>query len=296
MNIHHLELFYYVARHGGISRALRHIPYGIQQPAVSGQMIQLEEDLGVKLFERTPFSLSPAGQELYAFVEPFFKELGDLESRLRKQSSPLLRLGASELVLRDHLPPIITAMRASHAELRLDLRSGYQPQLVAWLLDRQIDLAITPFEGKPSSKIKYLKLAELPLVLLVPNNSPYQSARDLWALEHISDPLISLPPDETISRLFQKGLKAWQVLWTPSIVASSLDTLSSYVSNGYGIGVSVLTPDLAIKKNKLRVLPLDGFEPLCMLALWQGTPNPLLASLLGLLEPYSKAQGARSRR
>ena len=37
MNVHHLELFYYVARHGGISQAVRHIPYGIQQPAVSGQ-------------------------------------------------------------------------------------------------------------------------------------------------------------------------------------------------------------------------------------------------------------------
>ena len=39
MNIHHLELFYYVARHGGITEAVRNIPYGIQQPAVSGQVV-----------------------------------------------------------------------------------------------------------------------------------------------------------------------------------------------------------------------------------------------------------------
>src|SRR5579859_4106173 len=61
MNIHHLELFYYVARHGGISRAVRHIPYGIQQPAVSSQILQLEEDLGKRLFERSPFRLTAAG-------------------------------------------------------------------------------------------------------------------------------------------------------------------------------------------------------------------------------------------
>jgi DNA-binding transcriptional LysR family regulator len=42
VNIHHLELFYYVAGHGGISEAVRHMPYGIQQPAVSDQVIQLE--------------------------------------------------------------------------------------------------------------------------------------------------------------------------------------------------------------------------------------------------------------
>jgi DNA-binding transcriptional LysR family regulator len=57
MNIHHWELFYYVARHGGITEAVRNIPYGIQQPAVSGQVAQLEEYLGVTLFQRRPFAL-----------------------------------------------------------------------------------------------------------------------------------------------------------------------------------------------------------------------------------------------
>lgn len=46
MNVHHLELFYYVAKHGGISAAVRGIPYGIQQPAVSAQMRALEDEVG----------------------------------------------------------------------------------------------------------------------------------------------------------------------------------------------------------------------------------------------------------
>ena len=58
MNIHHLELFYFVARHGGIAAAVRNIPYGIQQPAVSSQIAKLEESLGTKLFQRRPFALS----------------------------------------------------------------------------------------------------------------------------------------------------------------------------------------------------------------------------------------------
>ena len=52
LNIHHLELFYYVARHRGISEAVRNMPYGIQQPAVSAQLLQLEDHLGVTLFQR----------------------------------------------------------------------------------------------------------------------------------------------------------------------------------------------------------------------------------------------------
>ena len=58
MNVHHLELFYYVAKYGGISEAVRNIPYGIQQPAMSGQVIQLEEFLGITLFQRRPFALT----------------------------------------------------------------------------------------------------------------------------------------------------------------------------------------------------------------------------------------------
>ena len=82
MNIHHLELFYFVAKYEGITAAVRKMPYGIQQPAVSGQILQLERELGVKLFNRRPFALTPAGDELYDFVYPFFSQLGDVEDRL----------------------------------------------------------------------------------------------------------------------------------------------------------------------------------------------------------------------
>jgi DNA-binding transcriptional LysR family regulator len=55
---HHVELFYYVARYGGISAASRHIPYGLDQPAISGQITDFERQLGRSLFERRPFQLT----------------------------------------------------------------------------------------------------------------------------------------------------------------------------------------------------------------------------------------------
>ena len=48
VNLHHLRLFHYVADAKGISAAVKIIPYGIQQPAISQQLLQLEEELGVK--------------------------------------------------------------------------------------------------------------------------------------------------------------------------------------------------------------------------------------------------------
>src|SRR5204863_7156301 len=83
MNIHHLELFYYVARHGGVSAAARRIPYGIQQPAISAQIIQLEDHLGTTLFHRPPFQLTKAGEELFRFIEPFFGGIEEMGRKLR---------------------------------------------------------------------------------------------------------------------------------------------------------------------------------------------------------------------
>src|SRR5512142_2834508 len=106
MNIHHLELFYYVARHGGITEAVRNIPYGIQQPAVSGQVAQLEEYLGVTLFQRRPFALTAAGEKLYQFVQPFFANLDQMAGELQGGKARQIRIGASTIVLREHLPEV----------------------------------------------------------------------------------------------------------------------------------------------------------------------------------------------
>src|SRR5665213_1319962 len=119
MNVHHLELFYYVARHNGISAAVRHIPYGIQQPAISGQMRQLEEEVGDTLFERSPFRLTPTGLKLYMFVGPFFDGLGALATELKTGKEPVIRVGAPELVLRDHMSVVMRRVRAAHPRMRL---------------------------------------------------------------------------------------------------------------------------------------------------------------------------------
>src|SRR4030095_11968269 len=141
MNIHHLELFYYVASHGGISEAVRNMPYGIQQPAISGQILQLEEFLGVTLFQRRPFGLTAQGQELYTFIQPFFDNINAMADKLRGGISQHIRIGASEVVLRDYLPPVLQTLRGQFPQLKLTLREGYQPQLESWLSKQEIAFA-----------------------------------------------------------------------------------------------------------------------------------------------------------
>lgn len=286
MNVHHLELFYYVARFGGISRAVRRMPYGIQQPAVSSQMLLLEQDLGKKLFERTPFKLTLEGDELFAFVRPFFENLDVVAAKLRKQSAPQLRIGASEIVLRDHLPHLLTRVSVSHPGLRITLRSGFQAQMEAALQEQEIDLAITPLESKPPPRIHCLRLVRIPLVLLVPKTMKVRSASDLWAGGTVDHSLISLPPTETVSRKFRSGLQRLGVDWPMHMEASSLDLITKYVVNGYGIGLSVNDGEI-VRHPSVRVLDLPGFEPIEITAFWKGALSPLLREILGEMQQYA---------
>lgn len=279
MNIHHLELFYYVARHGGISRAVRNMPYGIQQPAVSSQILLLEQDLGVKLFARNPFKLTPAGEELFDFVRPFFENLEPMAARLRRASAPQLRVAASELVLRDYLPAVVERLRLAEPRLRLALRSGYQGEMEKWLLDREIDLAVASLDAKPPARLHCLRLLRMPLVLLVHKKSKIKSAAGLWTRGEIEEPLICLPQTEAMSRLFRKGLRARRVDWPQSIEASSMDLVTRYVANGYGIGLSIDAAEI-VKHPLVRVLPLEDFEPVEVAVLWNGELTPLIRAVL----------------
>ena len=283
MNLHHLELFYYVARHGGISRAVRAMPYGIQQPAVSSQVLALEQDLNTKLFERQPFRLTPEGQELYDFARPFFDEAAALGNRMRDKHAPRLRIAASELILRDYLPVIIKAMKERHPSLRFGLKSGSQAQIEQWLQERHVDLAITPIYQRPASGLECMPIVKLPLVLLAPKSAKAESAEQLWARTPLLEPLIGMPAVEVITRTFCEGLKKKNIDWPIEIEAPSVDLITQYVANGYGYGVTVALPQL-VKHPLVRVIALQGFDPVEVVALWRPPVTPLHDTLRSVIQ------------
>jgi DNA-binding transcriptional LysR family regulator len=279
MNVHHLELFYYVARHGGIMPAVRNIPYGIQQPAVSSQIAQLEEFLGVTLFHRRPFALTPEGEKLFEFIRPFFSNLEKVAGELQGGQARHIRIGASTIVLREHLPELFRDVRKKFPGLKLSLREGYPAQFEEWLRQDEIDLAVTLIEKKTAPGIHSLALLELPLILLVEKSSGIGSAEELWRRDKIDEPLICLPAAENIPRTFQEQLRKRGVDWFPSIEASSTDLIEAYVANGLGIGVSVAIPKKPLSAG-VGALPLNGFPPVVIGALWRGRKTPLLETFL----------------
>ncbi len=279
MNIHHLELFYYVAKHGGISEAVRNIPYGIQQPAVSAQVIQLEETLGVTLFHRRPFALTKAGEELQAFILPFFGNIDAMAERVRGGVGQFIRIGASEVVQREHLPEIVLNVRKVYPNLKLNLREGYRHQLEEWLLRQELDLVITILEGKTPAGINCEELIRLPLCLLVEKRNPLKSAEELWKKDRITEQLITLQAEEGVCKHFQQYLIKRGIEWFPSLEVGSLALVETYSVNGFGLGLAFDIPHSS-RSAKLRAIPLPDCPPMAVVAMWTGKRTPLIEAFI----------------
>ena len=244
------------------------MPYGIQQPAVSGQILQLERDLGLQLFQRRPFALTPAGRELFAFVEPFFGQLREIPRRLRSDQDARLRLAAPATILRGHLPAALRDHKRRYPNVSLQLHDANHATAEELLHKGEIDLAITELEGKPAPDLDSVVLFKLPLILIVPDSLKIKGAIDLWRRGRPTETLISLPPNEAITKQFHSRLRQLGVNWPIGVQVSSLDLIPIYVGLGFGVGLSVAAPGVKLPSG-LRILPLSKFPPLVLAALWQ---------------------------
>lgn len=291
MNPHQLELFYHVAKFKGVSRAARQMPYGIQQPSVSAQVNALERDLGVTLYERRPFKLTPAGEELFRFVEPFFGRIAEVREKL--QGAARIRVGASPIVFRDYLPPVIEAVRKQFPGLNMILRALNQPELIDGLERDELDVIISLIPDNLGHGVQAIEIVELPVILLVPKASKIKSSETLWANGRIQEALIALGPNELICQQFQQQLARMGISWVPKLEMDSLELIEKYVEAGYGLGLSVRLPDRKLS-SKVRAIELPGFPPVRLGLLHRGQSNAENKVLLAFLGEVKK-QAARFR-
>ncbi|SDS46853.1 LysR family transcriptional regulator [Opitutus sp. GAS368] len=283
---HQLELFYYVARYGGISAAVRHIPYGIGQPAVSGQLAALERMVGASLFDRRPFQLTEQGRHIYNHVRPFHEKLGALWERVRGRPDQTVRLAVAGFLDPEFLALVLAAASPRPEGVRYELLTGQPDDLVTWVRERRVRLAVMPSDRRAplvSSRI----IGRAGLHLLVSRRAGIRSAQDLWGRPKITEPLICPPETDPVGRSFVSGLKALHVKWASRIWVESPRALLQLVAEGQGVGVGLDLP-WATRHPAVRALPLTGFASVPLVVLWRKPVDPLLQSLLTALDKTSR--------
>ena len=167
--------------------------------------------------------------------------------------------------------------------MRVSLRTGHQPALEAALLAREIDVAVTVLEQEPPPGIEARSLLEIPLVLVARRSSKIRSVDDLFETQKITEPLICLPADEPVTKIFRTGLADAGVDWHTTLEVNSFDLSEKLAAKGFGIGIGVVSPS-SRRVPGVRAIPLPGFPTLKLGVLWQGKLEGLLQSFIAGIE------------
>jgi LysR family hydrogen peroxide-inducible transcriptional activator len=152
LTLRQLEYVVAVADHRSFRRAAE--ACSVTQPALSAQIAQLEETLGVQIFERDrrKVLVTPTGSELVARARTTLASAAALVDTARTAAQPLsgtLRLGVIPTIAPYLLPVVLPAVRAAYPLLRLVLREEQTASVLAQLDDGRLDAGILalPVDG-----------------------------------------------------------------------------------------------------------------------------------------------------
>lgn len=137
-----MEVFIRVAETGNLSAAARSL--GLTQPAVSQQVMALEQSLGVALLLRTTRSvtLTEPGERYYQQIRPILDALSETEETLLEQQQKLsgtLRVQAPTGIGQHLLTPIVVAFQQQNPQLSVELTLEDR---LADVVSEGVDLAI----------------------------------------------------------------------------------------------------------------------------------------------------------
>ena len=176
MNLMAIELrllrgFVAIARTGTFLAAAQQLH--LTQSALSQQMKELAERLGLTLFERQGRRavLSDAGRGLVERVGPLIEQLDASllqSSNAAQRVAGRLRVGATQTYLRSIALPAALELISSHPDLRIDAQQLPAQRLLADLLDGEIDVAIFPETGPHNSLSQAVLLTERLAVIGTP--------------------------------------------------------------------------------------------------------------------------------
>lgn len=140
-----IRSFVAVSRLGSFTQAAKELH--LSQPALTVQIRQLEEILGLPLFDRNTRSVQPtrAGRELAPQLERLQEELETVLAQTREQAKGqrgVVRLACIPSFAASALPDAITAFRSKHPQITFSLKDANWSRMVAMVRSGEVDFGV----------------------------------------------------------------------------------------------------------------------------------------------------------
>jgi LysR family cyn operon transcriptional activator len=254
MNLRNLRTFVIVADAGGFARASGRL--NLSQPAASRQILALEEELGVALFDRIGrrVQLTSEGEDLLRRSRRLLEDaasLGERARALKAGHTGTLRIGAPTQVIENLLAPFVTQYQRRYPGVEIHLLEAAAARLQNHLDRGDVHVGIMPsghdpFQGQVLYPI-YVTAALSPTHRL--------GRRRILEITHLTEePLLLLSREFGLRLWFEAACDVAHV--KPRMLMESVapHTLIALAREGYGI--AVVPSDVQPQPGAVRVVPL----------------------------------------
>lgn len=239
MSLRNLQILVAIARKGSFAGAAEQL--GLTQSAVSLQVKNLEQELGVPLFERNTRSprLNASGRLVVERAEDILALYDGIKQELAPEGriGGVLTIGVVPTVLTGPLPPVLGRLQRRYEQLQVRLLSGLSAELFRKVEDGELDAALTtepPYAVPP--RYQWMVYDEEPFFVVAPQGTEDSSIEELFnRFPFVRFDKTAWAGAMVDNRLIAQGIQPRQLM-----EIDSLEATLSLVRQGLGIAVAPL--------------------------------------------------------
>lgn len=262
VTLRQLTLFESVARHLSYTRAAAELH--LSQPAVSMQVRQLEDSVGLPLFEKLGrcIHLTDAGRELLYYARNINQQLHEADEVLASMKGGHRgHLRISVATTANYFATRLLAAfsrRFAGASFALDVTN--RKSLLDQLANNEADMVIM---GRPPEELDLVATAFMdnPLVVIAAPNHPLVAAKSPIALARIQEETFVVREMESGTRIaMERFFGEQQIRLRTGMEMTSNEAIKQAVEAGLGLGiVSIHTLELELELGRLAILDVQDF-------------------------------------
>lgn len=245
MEFRQLRYFVAVVESGSLSRAASLVH--IVQPALSQQIGQLEQELGIQLFHRSVRGVKPtvAGLALYKHAQQLLRLSEETQVVVRNAGGDVggsVKLGLPSSLALVLVGPLVTMLEERFPRIVLEVYESPSSYLAAHLLNQQVDLSVLVDEVMLPG-IDAEPLLDEMLYFVQPRSAPVLASAPVEIGNLASIPLMLTTRATTLRQLVDRAFADAGVTPTVKAQASSIQTLLLMVAQG---GAGTIVPRSAL--------------------------------------------------
>jgi LysR family hydrogen peroxide-inducible transcriptional activator len=270
MNLNDLRYVVALARERNFHRAASRC--FISQPALSLAIRKLEEELGVRLFERSRNGVrpTPVGSRIVDQAQRVIEEADKIRELARRGADQLvgpLTLGVIYTVGPYLLPELIPILHRKAPQMPLEVEENLTAQLDVLLRNGRIDCALLalPYEAP---NVELLPLYDEPFTVAVPASHPWAKRASIRAEELAAENVLLLSSGHCFANQVAEACPELQRRGGEALQGNSLETIRNMVASGLGVTVLPASADTARYRSPLlRMVPFKPPAPARRIAL-----------------------------